>query len=78
MLSFLENPPPENREGKMNKYKEKNITRQGIEPCNNLETHPPNTLLVPPSLTLFLLVNSPGMLSTIILHSFGRETFLWF
>ena len=56
----------------------KNITRQGYKACNNLETYPPNTLLVLPSSTPFLLVTSPGMPSPIILHSFGGETFLWF
>jgi len=62
----------------MKKYKQKIYQDQGIKPCNNLETYPPNTLLVPPSSSLFLLVTSPGMLSPIVLHSFGGETFLWF
>jgi len=62
----------------MKKYKEKMLQDKGIKPYNNLETYPPNTLPVPPSSTLFLLVTSPGMLPPMILHSFGVETFLWF
>ena len=62
----------------MKKYKENyNKTRVSNPAITQRHIHP-NTQLVPPFSTLFLLVTSPGKQSPIIFHCLGEETFLWF
>lgn len=73
-LKILHQKPDRDRQKNIGE----NIIEKGNKFYNNLETCACNTILVPPTTTLFLLVTIPGMLSLIIFYSFGKKTFLWF